>query len=129
MAEWPREKVRGVVAALAEADGYQTQVRAGGGEGDLALTRPPEEAPAAIVMCEHGRDGPVSAKRLRELFGTITVEAIGAGWFVSPAGFSREAREYAKEHRQILLVDAQHLRAQLASVPPISLGKILAREK
>ena len=63
--------------------------------------------------------------RVRELFGTMTVEGVKAAWFVSPMGFSPEARQYAQEHR-ILLMDTEQLLEQIRAVPPILLPKILA---
>ena len=123
--QWPRERLRGVVARLAEVEGYQVQVRGGGGDGDLALMHAGQTTPGVIVSVQPGEAGPASAKRVRELFGTITVEGVKTGWFVSPAGFSREAREYAKQHG-VELIETEHLLGQLRSAPPILLQKILA---
>ncbi len=125
IAEWSGEKLRAVVGRLAASEGYDVKPRAGGSDGDLALRHGGQTAPSVIVSCQAGTYGPASAKRLRELFGIITVEGVKTGWFVSPAGFSREARDYADEHR-IVLIDTEQLLAQMRSVPPIMLQKILA---
>src|SRR5581483_9120048 len=119
---WPLEKLRAVVAALAEADGYEVTARDGGGDGDLALQRPGEEKPRVIVACFAGSAGIASAKRIRELFGTLTLEAIPTGWFVAPMGFAADARQFAREH-QIELIDADQMTGQMSAVPPIVLQK------
>ena len=125
---WPLEKLRAVVAALAEADGYEVTARGGGGDGDLALQRPGEEKPRVIVACFAGSAGIASAKRIRELFGTLTLEAIPTGWFVAPMGFAADARQFAREH-QIELIDADQMTGQMSAVPPIVLQKVLMRER
>lgn len=126
IAEWTKEQLRAVVEGLAIREGYEVSARAGGGDGDLALTRPGESQPHVIVNCHPASAGEVSVKRVRELFGAITVEGVKSGWFVAPRGFSAEARAYADEH-QILLIDAAHLLAQMRAVPAFQLRAILAR--
>ncbi len=126
MAAWSREKLSAVVASVAEADDYEVNQRGGGGDGDLALSRRDDEKPRIVVYCQPGAAGAVSAKRVKELFGTITLEGIERGWFVAPMGFSHEAREYAVEH-QILLIDSEQLLAQMRALSPIVLRKILAQ--
>jgi hypothetical protein len=125
---WSKERLRGVFAGLVETDSYQVTYRAGGGDGDLGLAGIRDEKPTIIVNILPGDAGQVSAKRVKELFGTITVEDVGKGWFVAPGGFSKEARDYAAQH-PIVLMDADDLIAQMRAVPPISLQKILARGK
>jgi restriction system protein len=66
----------------------------------------------------------VPAKRVRELFGTMTAEGVDVGWWVAPAGFSSEARAFANEH-QLLLFDADRLLAQIGSLPPLLVTKVL----
>lgn len=122
---WPKERLTAVVARLAEAEGYQVRPRAGGGDGDLALLHGGQTNPGVIVNCLPGGLGAAPAKRLRELFGTITVEGVKTGWFVSPAGFSREARDYAAQH-DLVLIGVEQLLGQMRAVPPIMLQKILA---
>jgi hypothetical protein len=126
ISDWSKEKLRGVFAGLVEADSYQVTYRGGGGDGDLALAGIRDEKPSIVVSIQPGEAGQVSAKRVKELFGTITVEDVSKGWFVAPRGFSKEARDYAAQH-PIVLMDAEDLIAQMRAVPPISLKKILAR--
>lgn len=128
ISEWSREKLCAVFAGLAQVDSYQVTYRAGGTDGDLALAGLRDEKPTIIVCLQPGEAGQTSAKRLKELFGTITVEDVPKGWFVSPRGFSKEAREYASHHPLVLL-DAEDLMAQMRGVPAMSLTKILSREK
>lgn len=125
MAAWSREKLSAVVASVAEADDYEANQRSGG-DGDLALSRRGDDKPCVVVYCQPGAAGAVSAKRVKELFGTITLEGIERGWFVAPMGFSHEAREYAAE-RQIMLIDSEQLLAQMRALSPIVLRKILAQ--
>ena len=128
LAEWPHARVRGVVGALAGTDGYEVSLRAGGGEGDLSLVRSGEDRTSVIVMCSAATVGPVSAKRLRELFGTITLEEVGTGWFVGMGGFSAEARDYAREHG-LVLIGKEGLREQMRALTERDLAHVLARGK
>jgi hypothetical protein len=127
ISEWSKDKLRGVFAALVQVDSYQVTYRAGGADGDLALAGLRDDKTTIIVSFQPGEAGQTSAKRLKELFGTITVEDVPKGWFVSPRGFSKEARDYAAQH-PLVLMDAEDLIAQMRAVPTISLNKILARE-
>jgi hypothetical protein len=126
MAEWSHVHVCGVVGVVAEADGYEVRKRGGGADGDLALTRTGETQPSVIVACAPAAAGPVSAKRLRELFGTITIDGVGTGWFVGMAGFSAEARDYAQEHG-LSLVTRDGLREQLRALTEHDLARALSR--
>lgn len=126
MAEWSHFHVCGVVGVVAEADGYEVRKRAGGSDGDLALTRTGEMQPSVIVMCAPAASGPVSAKRVRELFGTITIEGVGMAWYVGMAGFSAEARDYAQEHG-ISLITRDGLREQLRALTEADLARALSR--
>lgn len=126
MAEWSHIHVCGVVGVVAETDGYEVRRRSGGADGDLALTRTGETQPNVIVACAHAAAGPVSAKRLRELFGAITIEGVGTAWFVGMAGFSSEARDYAQEHG-IALITRDGLREQLRALTEHDLVRALSR--
>jgi hypothetical protein len=126
IANWSREKLVAVITGLAELDDHLVSPRGGGGDGDLALTRKGDEKPSIIVFCQPGDAGSASVKRVRELFGTITIENVERGWFVAPMGFSHEAKEFARE-RQIVLMDAEDLVGQMRAAPPILLRKILVR--
>lgn len=127
MMRWPREKLRAVVASLAEANGYQVKPREGGGDGDLALYKRGSDRPEIIVCCQPGSGATAAAKRVKELFGIITVEDVQKGWVVAPSGFTDEARQFVR-NRPIVLIDSEHLLAQLRDLPPISLDKIIARD-
>ena len=129
MAEWTHPRVRAIVGAVAESEGYEVTVRAGGSEGDLGLARAGEEGrTSVIVACAPASAGPVSAKRLRELFGTITIEGVGTGWYVGIAGFSSEAREYAQNHG-LVLIGRDGLREQLRALTERDLVRALSRGK
>ena len=129
MAEWPQARVRAIVGVVAESEGYEVTVRAGGSDGDLGLARAGEEGRiSVIVACAPASAGPVSAKRLRELFGTITIEGVGTGWYVGIAGFSSEAREYAQTHG-LVLIGREGLREQLRALTERDLVRALSRGK
>lgn len=127
MMRWPREKLRAVVASLAEANGYQVKTREGGGDGDLALYARGSDRPEIIVCCQPGSNAAAASKRTKELFGIITVEDVKKGWLVAPSGFTDEAHQFVR-NRPIVLIDSEHLLAQLRDLPPISLDKIIARD-
>lgn len=128
LAEWSHERLRAVVAAMAETDGYEATVRAGGAEGDLALARTGETQVRVIVACAPAVAGTVAAKRLKELFGTITLEEVSTGWFVGVGGFSAEAREYAQAHG-LVLIGRDALREQMRALTERDLARVLARAR
>lgn len=129
MAEWNHARVRAIIGVVAECEGYAVAARAGGAEGDLGLARAGEEgSTSVIVTCAPASAGPVSARRLRELFGTITIEGVGRGWYVGLAGFSSEAREYAQTHR-LVLISREGLREQLRVLTDRDLARALSRGK
>jgi hypothetical protein len=127
MSAWSKNKLRAVVAGLAEFDNFSVQVRPPGDDADLELRKHGDVKPRVFVTCAAGSDGIVSAKRLRELFGTLAAEGVDQGWFVSPVGFTAEAKAYAAAHR-IVLVGSEGLHTMMRDVPPVSLPALLARE-
>lgn len=123
---WSREKLLAAVVALAEIDDYEARPLGGGGdEGSVALSRKGESGVAVIVRCQPAAAGSVSAKRVKELFAVITLEGARSGWLVAPAGFSSDARDYARDH-QVRLIDGEDLHAQMRNLPPITLQRIVA---
>lgn len=127
MAAWPKEKLRGIVAGLAEFDNYTARLRPPGDHVDLELRKRSDVVPRVLVCCGSGRDGAVSAKPLRELFGALEAERVDKGWYVSPGGFTSDAKAYAAAHR-IVLIAGDGLHAMMRDVPPTSLPGLLARE-
>lgn len=125
LAAWPREKLAAVIAGLAESDGYLALKRPPGGDADLVLSRSADAKPAVLVVCVAGQ-GIVPAKRVRELFASMTVEGVGAGWVVAPGGFAGDAVGFAADNG-IALIDASRLQAQLRDLSPLLLQKVLTR--
>ncbi len=123
---WPRERLAKLVAALAESDGYRAELIVPGGDKDVILRRGGEDKPAVLVYCLAGTAGGVTAKRMREFYGTLTIDGIETGWYVAPAGFGPEARAFAAQNK-ILLIDTERLMAQLRDLPPLIVPKILAK--
>ena len=128
MAEWTHPQLCGVVRALAEMDGYRVSERTGGSDGDLALSRLGDERASVIVLCAPATVGAVSAKRLRELAGTVTLEEAGKGWCVAMAGFSAEARSYAQEHG-VALMGKESVLDQLRALTDTDRARIMARTR
>jgi hypothetical protein len=124
---WPPEKLRTVYGRLLAADNYEVLARSEG-DGEFALTRKGDVRPTVVVSVQAGAAGQVSVKKVRELFGTITVEDIPKGWFVGPAGFSAEAHEYASRH-SLVLIDAVDIVAQLRALPEVTLHQVLRPER
>ncbi len=123
---WPRERLAKLVAALAESDGYRAELILPGGDKDVLLRRGGDEKTAVLIYCLAGTAGGVTARRMREFYGTLTIEGVETGWYVAPAGFGPEARTFAAQHR-IVLIDAERLMAQLRDLPPLLVPKILAK--
>jgi hypothetical protein len=128
IATWSKARVVVVAAGLAESEGFLAELRADGAndEADIRLRKAGEPEVQGLVCCLGAKAGLVTAKRVRELFGLMTVEGAPQGWFVAPLGFSAEARVFADEHR-IRLYDGQRLLAQLHELPPVELPKVVTR--
>ena len=126
MSAWSHEKLRAVVAALAEFDHYEVVARPLGGEVDLELRRRGDTNARVLVCCAPGVLGTIGPKPLRELFGSLAAEGAELGWFVSSAGFTTDAISYAAAHKLALVgVDALH--NLMREVPPVSLPALLAK--
>ncbi len=119
---WSKEQVCAMTAVLAESEGYEAEMLPGG-DKDIVLTRRGDIQPSVVVCCSPGRAGTVTAKNVRDLLGTVTVDRVRSGWFVSPAGFSNDARAYAAQHK-LLLIDGAHLMARIRDLPPILVPKL-----
>lgn len=127
IAAWPKQKLKAIVGGLAEFDSYAVHMRPAESDVDLELRKRGDVNPRTLVCCSPGSVGVVSAKQLRELYGSMATEGVENGWFVSPAGFTTDARDYAASHR-IILVGSDGLHNMMREVPPVSLPGVLARE-
>ena len=123
---WPQEKLCAVTAALAEFDDYTAHIRPTVGDVDIELRKRGDMNPRVLVCCAPGSVGVIPAKRVRELFASLAAEGAESGWFVAPAGFTPEAKEYAAAHR-IVLIGIDGLQNMMRDVPPVSLPGLLAR--
>lgn len=123
---WPRARLRGLAAGLAETEGFAVEVPAKIVDVDLLLKRNGEGKPSVVVLCAGGPGPQLAAKRVRELLGAMAAEGAATGWLVAPAGFAPDARAFAAEHG-IVLIDEPRLRAQLRDLPPLLVPKVLAR--
>lgn len=126
MVGWPHIVLRNVCAHLFGAEGKRVDLRAAESGVDLVVfTSAEKNAPKTLVRCLSGVIGPADLSSARDLLGTMIAEAVHAGWYVAPAGFAPEIKEFAKEHG-ILLIGGDDLRLRLQSVPPGLLARVLA---
>lgn len=121
---WPKEALCSVVGRLAELEGYEAEISKRG-EKDILLRRPAVPTPEAIVCCVTGNAGVIPTRRVRELVGMMAADDVAAGWFVSPMGFSLDARAYAEE-QNVRLIDGARLLTLLSDLPTFALPKVLA---
>ena len=126
LATWSRERLVALVAAYVEAEGYHPELQPTGGDKDIVLRRAAGVRPQVVILCAAGEGGVVSAKRVREFFGTLSAEGAETGWYVAPAGFATEARTFAEQHN-LRLIDGVGLAAQLRDLPPLLLTNVMAR--
>lgn len=120
IATWSGERVRDVAAALFEYEGSRVQVRPGESGAELALFLGNEERPRTLVHCQPASAGLAGAKAVRGLFATIVMEGVERAWYVSPGGFTAEARQFAGEH-PIVLIGGEELLERLKAMPPLAL--------
>lgn len=127
MAAWPRDKLRGLVAGLAETNDYVV-LPGDGGDVDFRLKRQRETKPCILVHCICGgpKLPPAPVKRVRQVLGAMTMEDVPTGWVVAPLGFTAESKAFA-EKNNIVLLDGAQLRAQLSDLPPLLLPKVMNR--
>ena len=83
---WPQPRLRAVIAALAEADGYAVELLPSGGEHDLVLRRRGHPRIEVIVCCVPGAAGAVHGRRVGELDTAVGAAEAPAGWIVGAAG-------------------------------------------
>lgn len=121
---WPKEMLCDVVARLAELENFETDRPARGSDYDLMLRRPGESAPEAIACCVSGNAGVIPVRRIREMVGMMATAHVSSAWFVSPMGFSLDARAYAEE-QNIRLIDGARLLTLLGDLPTFALPKVL----
>lgn len=127
MAAWPRDKLRGLVAGLAETNDYVV-LPGDGGDVDMRLRRQRESKPCILVHCICGgpKLPPAPVKRVRQVLGAMTMEEVATGWVVAPLGFTDESKVFAQKNN-IVLLDGAQLRAQLSDLPPLLLPKVMNR--
>jgi hypothetical protein len=122
----PVAALRQLAAALFEANGYTVAVRANDPDADLELRRRGHTKANVLVCCRPAGVGPVGAKPVRELFGTLVAAGVEAGWVVTSGTFAPEARAAATE-RGLELIDGEGLIERLRQLPSDDLGPVLAR--
>lgn len=124
LAVWPYERLRDVVAALFEFEGWRVQLRAREGGGALALRRGADERPRVLVGIQPADVGLAGAPQIRNLFAAVVAEGIETAWYVSPGGFAPAAREFAAEHG-IVLIGGEDLLERLTPLPPLALLRVV----
>jgi hypothetical protein len=124
IAGWSHNKVREVSAGLFEYEGWRVQLRTADTGADLALRHDPAARPEVLVGCQAAGGGLAGARTLRNLFATAVAEGVPTIWFVSPGGFTPEARAFAAE-QQVALVDGEALLQRLKPLPALALIRVL----
>lgn len=124
MQSWPPFKLRAVVAALAEVDGFRVQMTAGGRRADMALTPRNADKPAILVSC-HASSEPATPETVAGLTGAMVADQVAVGWLVAPAGFTKEAVA-AAEQAKLVVIDAEALLVQLRDLPAVLQQKVLS---
>jgi hypothetical protein len=120
---WSKERVCVMAAVLAESEGFESDRVPDSEDKDLLLTRRGEIQPSVVVCCSPGRAGTVSAKSVQKMVEVIAANRLQTGWYVSPAGFSNDARACAAQHK-LLLIDGAHLIGRMHDLPPILIPKL-----
>ncbi len=125
IAAWTQDRVRDVVAALFEFEGSRVELRSTESGAELALMHPNETRPRVLVRCQSAAAGLAGGKAVRNLYGTVVAEHVDNAWYVSPGGFTPEARQFARENGMVL-IGGEDLLLRLKTVPPLALIRILA---
>lgn len=123
---WPRARLARLVAAYMESEGYQAELTPAGSDKDIVLRRAGAGPGQVIIVCAGSESGEVALKPVRELLATMTLEGVDSGWYIAPAGFSAEAKNFAAQHK-IQLIDGPTLVGQLRDIPPLIMPKVLAK--
>lgn len=90
-----------VVETLYRQAGFRVRTQPHGSHGGLHIwlySRHQVGPPVSVVRCERGHGVAVGVALLRELSGVMFAQGARRGHFVSGAGFSTEAQNYAKRH-------------------------------
>ena len=90
-----------VVETLYRQAGFRVRTQPHGSHGGLHIwlySRHQVGPPVSVVRCERGHGVPVGVALLRELSGVMFAQGARRGHFVSGAGFTVEAHNYAKRH-------------------------------
>lgn len=120
---WNKEQLCFGAVLLGEAEGYEAELTRGSPDKDVLFSRHGDVRPGVVVCCAPGRSGTVTAKNVRSLVGTVAAEQAQTGWYLAPAGFSEDARDFAARNN-ILLMDAEGLIVRMRDMPPILLPKL-----
>jgi hypothetical protein len=120
---WSKDQLCVMTAVLAEAEGFEPDRGPADDGKDLLLTRRGEIQPSVVVCCSTGRAGTVTAKGVQKMVEIIASHRLQTGWYVSPAGFSNDARACAAQHK-LLLIDGAHLIGRMHDLPPILIPKL-----
>jgi hypothetical protein len=96
-------------------DAKRSRVGADGGV-DILVSNPGASQPSAYVQCKAWRTYKVGVKPVRELFGVMAADGIGAGYFVTSGEFTVEALEFARG-KAITLMTGNDLLQNIGALP------------
>lgn len=122
----PVDALRRLVAALFEANGYQSTLRTDDADVDVELRRRGHTKANVLVCCRSAGVGVIGAKQVREFFGSLVASGADAGWIVAAGGFAEDAQAAAAE-RGIELIDGEGLIERLRQLPTAELGQVLSK--
>jgi restriction endonuclease Mrr len=122
--EWRRFEQ--LVTGYFEKTGLEAKRAHVGADGgvDVKLYRKGEEKPFAYVQCKAWHVYTVGVKPVRELFGVMAADAIGAGYFVTTGTFTAEAKDFAR-NRDMKLMTGEYLLEELNSLPDLARSELL----
>ncbi len=122
----PVERLRLLVAALFETNGYHATLCADNADVDLELRRRGHTKANVLVCCRPAGPAAIGAKPVREFFAALVASGVETGWFVSAGEFAADARTVAEE-RGIELIDGEGLIERLRQLPQADLSQVLSR--
>jgi restriction system protein len=122
----PTDRLRLLIAALFESNGYTATLRTGDADVDLELRRRGHTKANVLVCCRSAGPVPMGAKPVREFFGSLVASGVEAGWVITTGEFAADARTVADE-RGIELIDGEGVLDRLRQLPTAELGAVLTK--
>ena len=122
--EWKRFEA--LCRAYLEAKGGRAESTDAGPDGvvDIRLFKGKSEKPIALVQCKAWNACPLEAEPVRELFEAMAAEGISAGILMTTGTYAREARDFAKG-KKLILISGNALVTSILEMPEEIQGRLL----